>query len=61
MITAMSLPDDDKQSLYIAYAEHCLKLVRSVGERESRVVLREMAADWLNLAGREAGPLRASG
>jgi hypothetical protein len=60
MIAAMSLPADDKQSLYLAYAEYCLKLVRTVGERENRVVLREMASDWLNLADRETDPLRAA-
>jgi hypothetical protein len=31
------------------YAEHCLKLVRVIPEQESRVLCREMAAEWLRL------------
>jgi hypothetical protein len=35
---------------YIAYAEHCLAIARTIGSREDRVVLREMAAEWTQLA-----------
>lgn len=39
---------------YESYAEHCLKSVKLVPDRESRVLLREMAAELLKLAGRDA-------
>jgi hypothetical protein len=32
------------------YAEHCLELVRIATDRESRVIQREMAAEWFKLA-----------
>jgi hypothetical protein len=35
---------------YMAYAEHCLAIARTVSSRDARVVLREMAADWTMLA-----------
>lgn len=40
----------DDWSKYIAYAEHCLAIARTIGSRENRVVLREMAAEWTQLA-----------
>ena len=35
---------------YIAYAERCLAIGRTISSREYRVVLREMAAEWTKLA-----------
>ena len=35
---------------YIAYAERCLAIARTISSREYRVVLREMAAEWTKLA-----------
>jgi hypothetical protein len=35
---------------YRLYAEHCLELVRIATNRESRVIQREMAAEWFKLA-----------
>jgi hypothetical protein len=40
----------DKHFEYTKYAEHCLKVVRSLPDRESRCTLREMAAEWFRLA-----------
>jgi hypothetical protein len=40
----------DKSAEFEAYAEHCLKTLRHIPDRETRVMLREMAAEWLNLA-----------
>ena len=35
---------------YINYAEQCVAIARTVGNRERRVTLREMAAEWTRLA-----------
>ena len=35
---------------YVSYAEHCLAMAKIAPEHDSRVVLREMAAEWLRLA-----------
>ena len=35
---------------YIAYAERCRAIARTISSREYRVVLREMAAEWTKLA-----------
>jgi hypothetical protein len=35
---------------YVSYAEHCLSIARTVANREARIILREMAAEWTNLA-----------
>ena len=43
-----------KLKVYIAYAQHCLNTVKSIPDRETRILFREMAAEWLNLA---AAPL----
>jgi hypothetical protein len=39
----------DRCEEYIGYAEHCLKLAENSTDRELRVILREMAAEWLRL------------
>jgi hypothetical protein len=39
-----------KYEEYRLYAEHCLQLVRIATDRESRVIQREMAAEWFKLA-----------
>jgi hypothetical protein len=46
------LPKSKKTQLkdYVAYAQHCLKTVKSIPDRRSRILFREMAAEWLNLA-----------
>ena len=40
----------DKREQYVGYATHCLKLAKATADRESRAVLKEMAAEWLKLA-----------
>jgi hypothetical protein len=40
----------NKQIEYTRYAEHCLALVKISPDHESRIILREMAAEWLRLA-----------
>jgi len=44
---------------YASYAEHCLKVAELLPDREARVVHREMAAEWLRLAGQAAGAQQA--
>jgi hypothetical protein len=44
---------------YIAYAQHCLAIARTVNGREARVVLRKMAAEWTKLASAFDLPARA--
>jgi hypothetical protein len=48
----MTLPTgtSDKQDAYTRYAEHCLKMAKQNLEHDSRIVLREMAAEWQKLA-----------
>jgi hypothetical protein len=40
----MTVPKDDKLKDYARYAEHCLNMVASTGDRELRRIQREMAA-----------------
>ena len=35
---------------YVGYANHCLILASTTNDDESRVLLRQMAAEWLELA-----------
>ena len=35
---------------YVSYAEQCLSIARTVGSREDRIILREMAAEWTKIA-----------
>jgi hypothetical protein len=43
---------------YLRYAEQCLAIARTLSSREARVTLREMAAEWTNLAQSAEGPQR---
>jgi hypothetical protein len=40
----------DKREQYVAFATHCLQLAKVAANRQSRDVLKEMAAEWLKLA-----------
>jgi hypothetical protein len=40
----------DKGEQYVHFATHCLQLAKVAQDRESRALLREMAAEWLKLA-----------
>jgi hypothetical protein len=46
----MEDPSIDKREQYVAFATYCLQLAKVAADRESRAVLREMAAEWLKLA-----------
>jgi hypothetical protein len=35
---------------YWLYGEHCLKLVRIATSRKSRIIQRQIAAEWFKLA-----------
>jgi hypothetical protein len=39
-----------KREEYLHYAKHCLALVRIATSRKSRIIQREMAAEWFKLA-----------
>jgi hypothetical protein len=39
----------EKREQYVAFATHCLQLAKVAADRESRAVLKEMAAEWLKL------------
>jgi hypothetical protein len=45
----------DKAMEYATYAKHCLETARKIPDRESRVIHREMAAEWFNLANQGSG------
>jgi hypothetical protein len=40
----------DKREQYVGFATHCLQLAKVTTDHGSRAILREMAAEWLNLA-----------
>jgi hypothetical protein len=40
----------DKREQYVDFATHCLQLAKVTADHQSRIVLREMAAEWLKLA-----------
>jgi hypothetical protein len=40
----------DDRERYVGYATHCLQPAKVAADRESRAVLKEMAAEWLKLA-----------
>jgi hypothetical protein len=39
-----------KSDQYVDYANHCLALATATLDEKSRVILRSMAAEWLDLA-----------
>jgi hypothetical protein len=39
-----------KPEKYVDYANRCLQLAKEATDQYSRVLLREMAAEWLRLA-----------
>jgi hypothetical protein len=41
----------DKAMEYADFARHCLKIAGSLFRREDRITHREMAAEWIKLAG----------
>jgi endonuclease V-like protein UPF0215 family len=51
----------DKANEYVRYAEHCLKMAGIAPDRASRVIQREMAAEWIKLAHQAATEDAAQG
>jgi hypothetical protein len=43
---------------YLRYAEQCVAIARTLSSREARDTLREMAAEWTNLAQLPESPQR---
>ena len=50
--------DKHKEEEYTLYAEHCLAMAKIATDQKSRIMQREMAAEWLKLA--DAVPLQSS-
>ena len=43
----MTIPKNAKHKKYALYAEHCLALAEIATDQKSRIIQREMAAEWL--------------
>jgi hypothetical protein len=54
----MAVPKIGKHKDYVRYAEHCLNMVASTKDQDSRCINREMAAEWLTLADAVLHPLK---
>jgi hypothetical protein len=46
----MAILTIEKREEYVGYAEYCVKLTKQTRDWETRLILREMAAEWLRLA-----------
>ena len=46
----MTIPKNGKHKEYALYAEHCLAMAEIATDQKSRIIQREMAAEWLILA-----------
>jgi hypothetical protein len=46
----VTVPKSGKHREYVRYAEHCLNMMGTTKDQESRSIHREMAAEWLKLA-----------
>lgn len=55
----MTVPKNDTYKDYVRYAEHCLNMVATTTDQESRCIQREMAAKWLRLADTVRHPRRS--
>jgi hypothetical protein len=51
----VAISQADKAMEYANYAKHRLETARKIPDRESRVIHREMAAEWFKLADQAAG------
>ncbi|HVS47404.1 MAG TPA: hypothetical protein VHJ99_00700 [Candidatus Dormibacteraeota bacterium] len=45
----MEIEKVDKREEYVRYAEHCLAMAKIAPDQQSRIIQREMAAEWLKL------------
>ena len=50
----MAISRADKAMEFANYAMHCLEVVGKIRDRASRVIHREMAAEWFKLADQAA-------
>jgi hypothetical protein len=50
----VTISNADKAAEYVDFAQRCLKIAKRLPDRESRVALREMAAEWTMLASQSA-------
>jgi hypothetical protein len=50
----MARSNADKAMEYVNYAKHCLKVAGVIQDRESRLMMREMAGEWMMLDDRSA-------
>jgi hypothetical protein len=61
----MAISQAAKAMEYMGYARHCLNTMMKIPDQESRIVHREMAAEWFKLAGQaakeDAAPVVANG
>jgi hypothetical protein len=46
----VTISKSDKATEYGAYARHCLNVVAKIPDQASRMIHREMAAEWFKLA-----------
>jgi len=56
----MTSPKNAKHKLYAHYAAHCLHMVTTAKDQDSRAIQREMAAEWLKLADDVRHPLQGT-
>jgi hypothetical protein len=50
----VTISKSDKAMEYSDYARHCLKIVMKIPDQASRMIHREMAAEWFKLADQAA-------
>jgi hypothetical protein len=50
----VAISQADKAMEYADYAKHCLEVAGKIPDRKSRVIHREMAAEWFKLADQAA-------
>jgi hypothetical protein len=46
----VTISKPDKHKEYARYAAHCLEMTAMAKDHDARIILREMAAEWLTLA-----------
>jgi hypothetical protein len=54
----VTIPKNNKHKEYSRYAAHCLTMVTATKDQEARALIREMTAEWLNLADAALHPLK---
>ena len=47
---AAVVPTTNKFKEYVLFAQHCLTMAKSAPDQQSRIIQRQMAAEWLKLA-----------